>query len=386
MKIGAVIVSDFNHNNYGSALQAYATIKTVQKFGHDITLIKYKKQRSLIDWIKIFPGLLLSGGVELVKKRLKAKLLKKLYPNYTHNLQIRFDATNSFKRKEFGPYFKEYKGFKKLCEGSKEFDSVFVGSDQVWRPYGFYSNYWNLLFVDDSVAKFSYSSSYGVSKIPQIQYKGTKKYLERLDLISVREKKAKEIVETLSNKSAKVVADPTMLLTREEWLDFAKKSTFEIPKEPYVFCYILGPRKDLRDFATKFAHKQGMKIICMPHMEEYRKQDICFGNVQCWNANAYDFVNIINYASYICTDSFHGTVFSIMLHKKFFTYYREFGQSTNSRIDSLLDFFDMKSRLMFGEITDNFNTEINYSRVDNQMSQYRKDSMDFFEKALLLKK
>ena len=75
-----------------------------------------------------------------------------------------------------------------------------------------------------------------------------------------------------------------------------------------------------------------------------------------------------------------------MLHKKFFTYYREFGQSTNSRIDSLLDFFDMKSRLMFGEITDNFNTEINYSRVDNQMSQYRKDSMDFFEKALLLKK
>ena len=58
-----------------------------------------------------------------------------------------------------------------MCEGSKEFDAIFVGSDQVWRPFGFYSNYWNLNFVDDNVPKFSYAASYGVSKIPAIQYR-----------------------------------------------------------------------------------------------------------------------------------------------------------------------------------------------------------------------
>lgn len=386
MKVGAVIVSDLNHNNYGSALQAYATIKIVKKFGHDLTIIKYKKQRSITDWIKIAPGLLLSGGVELIKKKIKARLFKRIHVDYAHNLQIRFNATNAFKEKEFVPLFREYKGYQNLCEGSKSFDSVFVGSDQVWRPYGFYSNYWNLLFVDDSVAKFSYSSSYGVSKIPYIQHKGTKKYLERLDMISVREQKAKEIVELLSNKSATVVADPTMLLTRSEWLDFAKKSTLTIPDEPYIFCYLLGPRKDLRDFAIEFARNMGMKIISMPHMEEYRKHDVNFGDVQCWGANAYDFVNIINHASYVCTDSFHGTVFSIMLHKKFFTYYREKGQSTNSRIDSLLGFFNMRQRLMFGRITTDNDTDIDYSSIDQQMAIYRKESLSFFKKALLLKK
>ena len=386
MKVGAVIVSDLNHNNYGSALQAYATIKIVKNFGHDLTIIKYKKQRSITDWIKIAPGLLLSGGVELIKKKIKARLLKRIHVDYAHNLQIRFNATNAFKEKEFVPLFREYKGYQKLCEGSKSFDLVFVGSDQVWRPYGFYSNYWNLNFADDNVPKFSYSSSYGVSQIPFIQKSGTRKYLERLDMISVREKKAKEIVENLSSKKATVVADPTMLLSREEWLAFAEKSKMVLPSEPYIFCYFLGPRRDIREQAMNFAKKKRMKILCMPHMEEYRKQDLCFGDIVNWEANAYDFVNIINHAAYVCTDSFHGTVFSIILHKKFFTFYRAFGQSTNSRIDSLLSIFNLTERICYDSIQDEDKTEIDYLRIDAKMIEYRSQSMAFLEKALALSK
>ena len=383
-KIGAVIVSDLNHNNYGSALQAYATIKVVRNRGYDLTLIKYKKDRSLVDWLKIAPGLLMSGGLELVKKRLKMRWLKKIHPDYVEHLQRRFHATNKFKEKEFVNLFKEYKGYRALCEGSKEFDAVFVGSDQVWRPYGFYSNYWNLNFVDNNVPKFSYSSSYGVAVIPSVQKTGTKKYLERMDMISVREKKAKEIVETLSNKKATVVADPTMLLSREEWLAFAEKSHMTLPSEPYIFCYFLGARRDIREYATAFAKRKGMKIICMPHMEEYRKQDLNFGDIISWDANAYDFVNLINHAAYVCTDSFHGTVFSIIMHKNFFTFYRALGQSTNSRIDSLLSTFNLTDRLCFNKIEESDKSDINYSEVDIKMTEYKKDSMVFLEKALAL--
>lgn len=176
-KIGGVIVSDLEHTNYGSSLQAYATMKVVQTLGYDFTFIKYQKQRNIFDWIKIAPGLILSGGLELINNRLKFKLNCFMHPSYLANQTIRRKEARKFKEKEFVPFFKTYIGYKNLCEGSKEYDAVFVGSDQTWRPFGFYSNYWNLTFVDDSIPKFSYAASYGVSKIPSIQKKEQKNTL-----------------------------------------------------------------------------------------------------------------------------------------------------------------------------------------------------------------
>ena len=174
-KIGAVIVCQLNHTNYGSCLQAYATIQMVKRFGYDISLIRYIKKRSILDWLKIGPKLLISGGLESLQISLKRRIDQFKYPSYLPNQRIRERATNNFKEQEFVPLYKEYVGFKALCEGSLEYDAVFVGSDQVWKPWGFYSYYWNLMFVDNSVPKFSYAASFGVSKIPFIQRKGDRK-------------------------------------------------------------------------------------------------------------------------------------------------------------------------------------------------------------------
>ena len=88
-------------------MQAYATLQIVKGFGYDLTFIKYKKQRSIWDWIKIAPGLMLSGGFELLenKRRFKSDCWK--YPDYLPNQQVRRNATNFFKQKEFLPYFRE---------------------------------------------------------------------------------------------------------------------------------------------------------------------------------------------------------------------------------------------------------------------------------------
>ena len=381
-KIGGVIVSDLNHTNYGSALQAYATMKTVQEFGYDLTFIKYKKTRSLFEKLIIMPKYLLSGGFERFMRGVKTMLNEKIISGYEANQRIRRKATNAFKEVEFVPYFKEYVGYKALCEGSKEYDAIFVGSDQTWRPIGFYSNYWNLNFVNDGVPKFSYSSSYGVSSIPLIQRAGTKKYLERIDLISVREDRAKEIVESLSQKKAQVVADPTMLRTREQWLEFASNSHKKIG-EPYIFCYFLGPRRDIREHAVKLAKQTGCKIVISPHMEEYRKADEKIGDYICYDLNPYDFVKLLAEAAYVCTDSFHGTVFSILTHRKFITFYREKGQSTNSRIDNLLTTFCLIDRLCKDSIDVIFK-EIDYNSVDRKLVDYRNESLTFFRKACSL--
>lgn len=382
-KIGGVIVSDLNHTNYGSMLQAYATLKTVQNLGYDFRFIKYKKERNILDWLRITPGLMLSGGFELLRNRLLHKIQLRKYPEYRINNEIRISSTNEFKRKEFVPYFKEYKGYKALQEGSKEYNVVFVGSDQVWRPYGFYSSYWNLMFVDESIPKFSYSSSYGVSDIPKIQRKGTKRYLERLNFVSVREDKAREIVEKYSNKKAKVVADPTMLFTKEQWEKFATESAIKID-EPYIFCYFLGTRKDIRYKAKELSEKTGLKIVIMRHMDEYVEADELIGDYYPYDINPRDFVKLLMKAEYVCTDSFHGTVFSILMHKKFITFYRvnpKKGNSTHSRVDSLLNKFGLSDRLYKGDIT-SIQSEINYRKVDEILEEYRNESMLFLENAL----
>lgn len=386
-KIGGVIVSDLNHTNYGSMLQAYATLKTVQNLGYELSFIKYKKQRNILDWLKIAPGLMLSGGFELLRNRLLHKIQLRRYPSYRTNNNIRINSTNEFKRKEFVPYFKEYKGYKALQEGSKVYDAIFVGSDQVWRPFGFYSSYWNLMFADESVPKFSYSSSYGVSDIPKIQRKGTKKYLERLSLVSVREDKAKQIVEKYSNKKAKVVADPTMLFTKEQWEDFAKESTIKVD-EPYIFCYFLGTRNDIRSKAKELSEKTGLKIVIMRHMDEYVEADELIGDYYPYDIDPRDFVKLLMNAEYVCTDSFHGTVFSILMHKKFITFYRvnpKKGNSTHSRIDSLLNKFGLLDRLYKNNIL-SIQKDINFNRVDEIMKSYRNDSMEFLRNALYISK
>lgn len=383
-KIGGVIVSYIDHTNYGSSLQAYATMKIVQELGYDFTFIKYKKNRSIWDWMKIAPGLMLSGGLELITNKWRFKRNCRKYPTYLPNQKKRIEKAREFKNKEFVPFFRTYTGYDALCCGSKEYDAVFVGSDQTWRPFGFYSNYWNLMFVDNNVPTFSYAASYGVSKIPAIQKKGTTRYLERIDMISVREQTGKEIVESLSSKKAQVVADPTMLLTKEQWKTFSCNATVELPIEKYIFCYFLGRRKDIRKEAEKLSNATGLKIVTMRHMDEYVPIDEKFGDYAPYDVNPYDFVKLLMNAEYVCTDSFHGTVFSILMHKKFCTFYRVMpssSNSTHSRIDNLLDIFGLSYRKFHADILAILQ-EIDYVSVDEKLEKYREDSLHFFKKAL----
>ncbi|MGC3978514.1 MAG: polysaccharide pyruvyl transferase family protein [Paludibacteraceae bacterium] len=383
-KIGGVIVSYMNHNNYGSSLQAYATLVKVQNLGYDFEFIKYNKQRNVFDWIKIAPGLLFSGGLTLIMAKYKLRLLTIVKPQYQKDLLIRNNVNNQFKEKCFVPYFRYYDGYEDLKKGSLNYHLVMVGSDQVWRPFGFYSNYWNLMFVDDLVPKISYASSFGVSSLPTHQIKGTKRYLDRLDAIGVREAQAKEIVDSLSTNKATVVADPTMLLTKEEWTSFAGSSAFDI-NEPYIFCYLLGTRKDIRKEVQTLKEKTGYKVVFLCHMDEYIAADEGIGDFAPYNVDPKDFVKLISKAEYVCTDSFHGTVFSILMERKFISFYRvkpSKSGSTHSRIDSLLNIFGLDNRKFKQDVYNEISQEINYSIVAKKLRELRDESYEFLKNSL----
>ena len=381
-KIGCIAYTE-GHNNYGTSLQGYAMLKKIQQLGYEVEVIKYTKRLSAWQKMKFVVNALRAGEWKNIQHRLTGKQMLKKYPAYAAGIAERTKAVNAYKQKKLIPLFHEYIGYDALHKGSLNYAAVVVGSDQVWTPMSLPNKFFNLLFVDDSVRKVAYASSFGVSEIPSFQRKATGAYLDRFYKIGVREQRGKEIVEELSHQKATVVADPTMLLSREEWeQEIADAHT--TTEELYIFCYFLGTNQEARKAAKELKEKTGYKIITIRHMDEYVPEDERFGNEAPYNVNPNDFVKYISRAAYVCTDSFHCTVFSILFHRQFMTFYRfAEGSKTgrNSRINSLFDLFELQERLYKGDIN-KITNPIDYNSVDEKLSELRKDSIAFLNECL----
>lgn len=385
-KVGGVVVVQPNHNNYGTSLQAFATVKTIQELGYPFRIIRYNKKRTLSEVIRILPGLIRSGALKQFSFGMYQKYFAKTHPKYRKLIDQRTSVVNKFKAKYFDPISDFYIGYNDLHEGSSNYDVVFVGSDQVWGPLSLYAKFFNLLFVKDEIPTFSYASSFGVSNIFEWQKEGTKKYLSKLKMISVRETQGKEIVESLSKNSAQVVLDPTMLLTKSSWQEAISDSKASID-EPYILSYILGPRKDVREEIKELSRKTGLKVVSFRHMDWYEPADNGFGDIPIYDADAFDFINLLSKAQYVCTDSFHCTVFSILFNKKFLTFYRHVpsAKSTHSRIDNLLATYGLQNRLAKEDLYARIIADIDYQPVNERMDLARKESMVFLKAALEVK-
>ncbi len=383
--IGCVIAYNDGHNNYGTALVGYALIKKIKDLGHDCEIISYTKK--LTPWQKLafMINAARAGEAQELYKRFTAKKTIEKHPGYARGIEGRTRAVNGYKSKKLLPLFKEYIGYDALHEGSKKYKAVVVGSDQVWTPMSLPNKFYNLLFVDDKVPKIAYASSFGVSKIPSFQRKATGNYLDRFTAIGVREKQGKAIVDNLSGKTAQVVADPTLLLSREEW---EKEITTARPdeKEPYIFCYFLGDNQETRRAVQELKAKTGYKIITIRHMDEYVPEDENFGDEAPYFVDPNDFVKYISQAAYVCTDSFHCTIFSIIFHRQFMTFYRfqnTSKTSRNSRIDSLFEILGIeRERIYTNDICKMIDRKIDYKTVNIKLNNLRQESLAFLSNAL----
>ena len=384
MKIGCCLAYYKDHNNYGTSLQGYATVRILQAMGHEARIIKYRKCDSILRKLRIAPLQLISGGWKAYRRKIEKEKKTKCTGRYATDIRIRTNANNSFKDKTMEPLCDEYVGYKALKRGSLNYDAVLVGSDQVWTPLGLYSNFFNLMFVDENVRKISYASSFGVGVIPSWQRYATGRYLDRIDYLSVRELRAKEIVDTLSHKKAQVVCDPTLLRTREDW---ASEFANVVPKADgnYIFCYLLGGNVETRNEITRFAEAKALKIVVLRHTDEYLECDESFGDECPYDVNPIEFIQLIANAKYVFTDSFHCSVFSIIFNKQFVTFYRFSNMSRNSRnsrIDSLFELFGLQDRLFAGDLFSQSDRSIDYATVNMRVSALREESLRFLRNAL----
>ena len=153
--------------------------------------------------------------------------------------------------------------------------------------------------------------------------------------------------------------------------------------ESYVFCYFLGTNEEHRKIANEFKAKTGLKLVTCPFLDNYVGCDLEFGDVQLFDMDATDFVNLIRHAEFVLTDSFHGSVFSILNHKKFMTFNRfnTGANSRNSRIDSLCTLLGLSERRYNGNVM-NVKEDIDYNAVEEKLEKLRAESAKYLEDAL----
>lgn len=383
------VVSGYDKRNYGSMLQAYATEVAIRELGHDVVTLDRSGLDSTIsrNRLRFFAKNALNldyyktkGGLALHRVR------QRVNPSFKQKMQLRYRMFKIFEESHFTMSCRTTT-FDEFAEHCRSFDAVVLGSDQLWTPANIAGDYYTLNHVPDEVTKASYATSFGVAKLDQEYTRKAKLFLERFQSISVREESGAQLVSEIAGREAKVVCDPTLLLSADAWLSIASQ-TYSIPDEPYVFCYFLGRNGWQRRCAQAFAKQRNMKVLAISHCDEYiASDDHGFADLQPYDVGPAEWLSLLFHASYVCTDSFHGTLFSTLLHRPFVSFRRYGGStihSTNTRLDTLLSRHELTQRICqseeaFGDVA---TTDINWPAVDALRSVFMEDSRKWLRQAL----
>lgn len=366
--------------NYGNRLQNYAVQSIMKKNGYDPETIDYEPSYKL-EYTNI-------GKVDKIKNLILK--CKKMGIDYTYNIVGKktfkrkiMNEKENYRKKCFEDFIhdyikmsdKKYNSKSDLKELNNQYDVFITGSDQVWNPYWEGKDEFYYLTFADKEKRIAYAPSFGVSEIPESQKKFYKNNLSEMIHISTREEQGKEIVKQLINKEVQVVLDPTLLLKKEDWNQVAK-----IPenKNKYLLTYFLGIVSAKRKKMIKdFAKENKLEIVSM--YEDWNSKSN-FGGPS-------EFLGLIQNAEYICTDSFHGAVFSILYNKPFTVMDREEvkeqkEKKMNSRIETLLEKFDLQKCKEFLEKDSNKEFIINFTLANEKLEKEREESLKYLKNAL----
>lgn len=389
MKKVAIVSCYFQHN-YGSMLQAYATQMALDKLGYENETINISGFNSEIKRAKFlyFVKASLTSDILLSKAGMAKNLLVKRVSRstYTTNTKIRAEKFDSFSKAKFR-LSRTYHSKAELGGACpEEYSAVVVGSDQLWLPGNIAADYYTLNFVPKTVNTIAYATSFGQSSLPKDSAEKASVFLKKIRHIGVREESGQKLVNQLTGRSVPVVCDPTLLFSGNEWMSIQVNEP--IVKGRYILCYFLGNNPPHREFAKSLKAQTGCKIVALTHLDEYVKSDKAYADITPYDIDPADFLNLIRNAEYICTDSFHCSVFSILYERPFFTfrrYNRNTKQSTNSRLDTLFHLTGISGRLLTGneKIQACLKISTDFEAVHNKIELIRKESYNYLKTALI---
>lgn len=353
-KIG--ILTFHNANNYGAVLQAYALQTAIQILQPSciVEILDYRNSR-INQTRKVFQVI----GKLSVKNCVAAIL----------NLPGRVK-----KKKGIDDFISKYLVLSEKIDKNSigkikgDYDKMIVGSDQVWN--------YNLTNKDLEYflpGEYREKNAYGVSIGNDTDFCEEKiNELKHFKNISVREQSTKQILNTVNGIQSKLVCDPTMLLDKSEWdkiiprIDLRKK---------YILVYSINPNIKLMSRAYEIAQKTGFEIryISMNISDYYKIKNVVFA----YNPTPMEFLLLIKNSEYVLTNSFHGTVFSILFNKEFEVEV-DYGTYKNNRIQELLQNVDLENRVI-KESKGFSQSDIEWEKVKLKVKDMQLKSIDFLE-------
>jgi len=364
------IITRHSVPNYGSILQAYAMQKAIEKLGHDAEIIDYTRYEERNYHLA---NTLIKG-----KKWEKNGITRSIYklvqtPNYA-NMYKRFAKYRKELLKETK---QEYGEIEELRNNLPKADIYCSGSDQIWGPIGTvnYDAVYFLEFVKNKKC-IAYASSFGRKELNEDLQKNLNAFLAKYSKILVRENSAKEILLKRNIKNVEKVLDPTFLLTKEEWSAIANQTTNK-PKKKYILIYQLHANNQLVQYAKQLAKRKNMKLVRISPSFYHVIRSGKF----IYLPTPYAFLSYFQHASYILTDSFHATAFSVIFHKKFIDILPR--NQTETRIKEILRVCNLENRVL--KNYENFNIieeSIDYKKVDDVLQRKREESFNLLKQAI----
>ena len=349
--------------NYGSALQAYATQKVFENAGHDVQIVDYITPQRTKRRIFFAPAADASmGGIKAVIYRV-AKLGSMVLKEMTFGRFVRRRMNLT----------KKYITVDDLRRDPPRADLYVTGSDQTWNSKynegvdgGFF-----LDFLSEDARRIAFVSSFGKTELDEQEREETARYVSRYEGLSVREDSARDILATLGRGDAVQLIDPTLQLTKEEWLALASR---RLIKQPYLILMLLyNEDNHATEYARKLADEKGL------HLVKISWEMKCPHGVDqlMTHRSPADFLSLFYYADFVVTNSFHGLAFSINLEKQFVVVPRN---EFNSRIESLLRLTGLEDRLVSSEAALAVaEKEIDYEPVNRVLESERARAREFID-------
>lgn len=385
-------VTWITYNNYGTELQAYALQQYLKELQIENTIIS---DRNIVIKVKEeSPKELqeetLTRVVETLKKRVW-RLLKKYCCHPLSFIKIvRVYREEFIRRKEEAFYFESQQyieQFKKndltilygksreeMAELNDEFDAFICGSDQIWSI--FEQNFDGFFYLDfANKKKISYATSIGTNIIPDSKALKISEWLRDFSAISVREEKTAEKLSQLLGKSVQWVVDPTFLHNRDFWTLFC--GNFKAPKGQYLLCYFLENKEWYYKYAISMAKYLHLKLVIIPSRVEVTHRKGAFH----YPVGPKEFVGLFRSASYVLTDSYHGSIFSLIFEKKFL-YLKRFGdnhpENQNIRIESLFEYLGILNNIVEEKKFDSQDMKsFSYIEITKKLVEFRNKSREY---------
>lgn len=380
-KVG--IITIHNSPNYGACLQSYALYRYIQQQGNDVEIIDLHRPFAYEDYIP--------SKKYVSSRSVKRSLLSRIKGNVKSLIGIKPKKSSLYspsaikKFDEFNAVIKlsqPYRGIDELYANPPLYDLYVSGSDQLWNPTQAYClEPYFLTFVPKGQGKkISYATSVGITDLRDNEKKDFAKWLNLYDDISVREYQAQSLLQgLLADKKVNQVADPTFLLDPKDWKDMAVK-----PKQSkYILMFTLQHRPEILEYCLQLSKQSGLPLIELGQVQP----DVLDGSYTAVkDAGPKEFLGYIENAELVITDSFHCTVFSLIMGaNNFYTYIAPTNQR-GSRIIDLLNTYQTIEHLLSPDLNVSFDTlmgsQIPHQKVNIIMKLERVRSRDFINKYL----